>query len=311
MKYKLLTVALLTFSSIAFSQSGRSLWNTTTKKSDMIPLESRMVLPEKNLFTLNLDQLRTVLSNAPQRFGEARRNGITLSIPNENGVLESFNVYENPVLDPALAARYPEIKSYIGIGIDNPTATSYFSVSPLGFKAMTLSADKAAVFIEPISQDLTTYTVYRKSDKARSLSAFECSVIDDVVPQVDPSTLRPNADDSTLRTFRLAMSCTGEYTAYFGGTKALALAAINNSITRCNGVFEKDFGVRMVIIANTDLVIYTSASTDPYAAAASMSQWNAQLQSTLTSVIGEANYDVGHLFGATGGGGNAGCIGCV
>jgi chitodextrinase len=311
MQYKLLTVALLTFSSIAFSQTGRSLWNTTTKKSDMIPLESRMVLPEKNLFTLNLDQLRTVLSNAPQRFGEARRNGIILSIPNENGVLENFNVYENPVLDPALAARYPEIKSYIGIGIDNPTATSYFSVSPLGFKAMTLSADKAAVFIEPISQDLTTYTVYRKSDKTRSLSTFECSVIDDVVPQVDPSTLRPNADDSTLRTFRLAMSCTGEYTAYFGGTKALALAAINNSITRCNGVFEKDFGVRLVIIANTDLVIYTSASTDPYAAATSLSQWNAQLQSTLTSVIGDANYDVGHLFGASGGGGNAGCIGCV
>lgn len=277
----------------------------------MIPLESRMILPEKNLFTLNLDQLRTVLANAPQRFSEARSNGITLSIPNENGVLESFRVYENSVLDPALAARYPEIKSYIGIGIDNPTATSYFSVSPLGFKAMTLSADKAAVFIEPISQDLTTYTVYRKSDKVRSLNAFECSVIDEVAPQVDQSTLRPNADDSTLRTFRLAMSCTGEYTAYFGGTKALALAAINNSITRCNGVFEKDFGVRMVIIANTDLVIYTSASTDPYAAASSMSQWNSQLQSTLTSVIGEANYDVGHLFGATGGGGNAGCIGCV
>ncbi len=311
MKHKLLTVALLTFSSIAFSQTGKSLWNTTTKKSDMIPLESRMILPEKNLFTLNLDQLRTVLANAPQRFSEARSNGITLSIPNENGVLESFRVYENSVLDPALAARYPEIKSYIGIGIDNPTATSYFSVSPLGFKAMTLSADKAAVFIEPISQDLTTYTVYRKSDKVRSLNAFECSVIDEVAPQVDQSTLRPNADDSTLRTFRLAMSCTGEYTAYFGGTKALALAAINNSITRCNGVFEKDFGVRMVIIANTDLVIYTSASTDPYAAASSMSQWNSQLQSTLTSVIGEANYDVGHLFGATGGGGNAGCIGCV
>lgn len=277
----------------------------------MIPLESRMILPEKNLFTLNLDQLRTVLANAPQRFSDAKRNGITLSIPNENGILESFRVYENSVLDPSLAARYPEIKSYIGIGIDNPTATTYFSLSPLGFKGMTLSADKAAVFIEPISQDLTTYTVYRKSDKTGALTPFECSVIDDVAPQVDPSTLRPNADDSTLRTFRLAMSCTGEYTAYFGGTKALALAAINNSITRCNGVFEKDFGVRLVIIANTDLVIYTNASTDPYAAATSLSQWNSQLQSTLTSVIGEANYDVGHLFGATGGGGNAGCIGCV
>ena len=42
-----------------------------------------------------------------------------------------------------------------------------------------------------------------------------------------------------------------------------------------------------------------------------MSSWNSQLQSTLTSVIGEANYDIGHLFGASGCGGNAGCIGCI
>jgi len=311
MKYKLLTVALLTISSVAFSQSRNSLWNSTTKKSDMIPLESRMILPENHLFTLNLDGLRNVLANAPQRGAGVRTSQVTLTLPNENGVLERFSIYENSALDPALAARYPEIKSYIGIGIDNPTSTSYFSVTPLGFKSMTLNADKAAVFIEPISQDLTTYSVYRRADKVASLTPFECQVIDEVAPQVDASMLRPNADDSVMRTFRLAMSCTGEYTAYFGGTKALALAAINNSITRCNGVFEKDFGARLIIIANTDLVIYTNASTDPYSAASSMSQWNNQLQTTLTNVIGEANYDIGHLFGATGGGGNAGCIGCI
>jgi chitodextrinase len=107
------------------------------------------------------------------------------------------------------------------------------------------------------------------------------------------------------------MSVTGEYTAYFGGTKAQALAAINNTMTRVNGVFEKDFNARMVLISNTDLVIYTSASTDPYSASSSMSNWNQQLQTTLTNTIGNANYDIGHLFGATGGGGNAGCIGCV
>ena len=308
MKYKLLTVALLTISSIAFSQTENSLWNSTTKKVDMIPLESRMALPEKNLFTLNLDGLRNVLSNAPQRASGAKNSQVTLSIPNEIGTLERFSIYENSALDPALAARYPEIKSYIGIGIDNPHSTAYFSVTPLGFKSMTLSADKAAVFIEPISQDLTTYSVFRKADRTQSLSPFECSVIDEVAPQIngDESMLRPNADDATLRTFRLALSCTGEYTAYFGGTKALALAAMNNSMTRVNGVFEKDFAVRMVIIANNDLVIYTNASTDPYT-----TSYNSQLQSTLTSVIGDANYDVGHLFVRAANNGNAGCIGCI
>jgi chitodextrinase len=271
----------------------------------MIPLETGMVLPENQLLTLNLDGLRNVLANAPQRFANAKSAGVIVSIPNENGVLERFKVYQNSALEPALAARYPEIKSYIGIGLDNPTSTTYFSVTPLGFKSMTLNADKAAVFIEPVSQDLTTYTVFRKADRKQSFSAFECSVIDKVA-QADGTNLRPNADDATLRTFRLALSCTGEYTTYFGGTKALALAAMNNSMTRVNGVFENDFAIRMVLIANNDLVIYTNASTDPYT-----TSYNSQLQSTLTSVIGEANYDVGHLFVRASNNGNAGCIGCV
>jgi chitodextrinase len=148
-----------------------------------------------------------------------------------------------------------------------------------------------------------------------SNNKFECQVIDAANAAItgEMSTARPNADDAFLRTFRLAMSVTGEYTAYFGGTKALALAAINNTMTRVNGVFEKDFSARMVLIANTDAVIYTSASSDPYSSASTGSggAWNGELQSTLTSVIGESNYDIGHLFGASGGGGNAGCIGCV
>jgi len=312
MKYKLLTVVFLAITSVTFSQTRSSLWNATTKKSDMLPLESRMILPEKHLFTLNLDGIKDALENAPQRQMGNKNSSVILEIPNENGSLERFKVFENSSFDPALAARYPEIKSYVGYSLDNPSSTSFFSVSPLGFKSMTIRQDRTTVFIEPISKDLTTYTVYKKSDKAPSLSRFECAVIAEVTPQINQATmLRPNADDAVLRTFRLAMSCTGEYTAYFGGTKAQALAAINNSITRCNGVFEMDFGARLIIIANTDLVIYTNASTDPYSAASSMSQWNSQLQSTLTSVIGEANYDIGHLFGATGGGGNAGCIGCI
>lgn len=305
MKCKLLTAVFFVATTITFAQDNSTYWNKTTKKNNMVALEARMQLPENNLFELNQTTLKTNLSNAPARAANSKSNSI-ISLPNAEGVLERYRVYENSSMDPALAARYPEIKSYVGIGIENPSATAYFSVSPLGFKSMVLSPDKSAVFIEPISADLGTYTVYRKTDKANTFNPFECRVINQVTSQIAGETLRPNADDATLRTFRLAVSATGEYTAYFGGTKAGALAAINASMTRVNGVFEKDFAIRMVLIANNDAVIYTDASTDPYT-----TSYNSQLQSTLTSVIGEANYDVGHLFVRASNNGNAGCIGCV
>lgn len=305
MKLKLLTIAL--FASVCFSnaQEKSNFWKTSALKSNATLLESKMQLPQKKIFELDVEGIKTSLSSVPNRFAQTK-NGKVISFPNENGEMERFTVYENSIMDPELAANYPEIKSYIGIGIDNPTSTVYFSISPLGFQSMQVSAGKSAVFIEPLTEDLSTYSVYKKTDKVKNFSPFECSVINQVQNEVDPSLLRPNADDSTLRTFRLAVSTTGEYTAYFGGTKAQALAAINATMTRVNGVFEKDFAIRMVLIANTDAVIYTNASTDPYT-----TSYNSQLQSTLTSVIGDANYDVGHLFTRASNNGNAGCIGCV
>ncbi len=291
------------------AQEKGTFWKSAQSKNK-VALESKLELPENLLLDLDVPAATNFLKNAPQRFS-SQKSSIILSLPNADGTMEQFRIFENSNMEPELAARYPEIKSYIGIGINNPTASAYISTSPLGFKSMVLNPGKPAVFIEPFSEDLQTYSVYTKADKKTAFSKFECSVLERVTPSLETANLRPNADDGSLRTFRLAMSVTGEYTTYFGGTKAQALAAINNTMTRVNGVFEKDFNVRMVLISNTDLVIYTSASTDPYSASSSMSNWNQQLQTTLTNVIGNANYDVGHLFGATGGGGNAGCIGCV
>jgi len=130
-----------------------------------------------------------------------------------------------------------------------------------------------------------------------------------------------DADDSILRTYLLALSVTAEYTEYhYGGTvgmgqdaaaKAAALAAMNATLTRVNGVFERDFGVRLQLINNINNIIFTDPTTDPYSNASSLNNWNTELQNELTTNIGETNYDIGHLFGASGGGGNAGCIGCV
>lgn len=310
MKHTLLSVALLACTGFSFAQQGKSPWKATAPKNSITVFENRNALPVKNLFELDVISLKKELQKSPIRDAGKSNSGAIVSFPNSEGKIEQFRVFEAPVMDPQLAAKYPEIKSYAGQGIEDPSATIYFSISPLGFQGMKLAADKPAEFIEPYSQDLKTYSVYKRADKKQAFTKFECEVMDHVQGKMDEElVLRPNADDGTLRTYRLAMSVTGEYTAYHGGTKALALAAINNTMTRVNGVFEKDFAVRMVLIANTDAVIYTSAATDPYGS--TDANYNSQLQSTLTSVIGNANYDIGHLMSAIGNNGNAGCIGCV
>lgn len=303
---------MLLISGISLAQTDR-LWSESASKTNSEVLENKTNIINPKIYQLDINGLKNALAKAPKRLAAREKSEIIISFPNSDGKLENFKVRENSNFDPQLAAKYPDIKSYVGEGLDDPASTVYFSISPLGLSSMEIYGDKSAVFIEPYTKDLSSYVVYKKSDKKDNLSTFECTVIDVAQKGISTTTLaaRPNADDAKLRTFRLALSSTGEYTTYFGGTKALALAAMNNTMTRVNGVFEKDFAARMVLIANNDAVIYTNASTDPYSAAAQMSSWNSQLQSTLTSVIGEANYDVGHLFGASGGGGNAGCIGCV
>lgn len=131
----------------------------------------------------------------------------------------------------------------------------------------------------------------------------------------------PESNTGELKTMRLAQSCNGEYSNWFGATSAaqvaLVLAAFNATMTRTNGCYEKDLGLHLNIVSESVNVIFYDPATDPYT---TLANWNTQLQVTLNTTltgpgtpinVNNAAYDIGHMFGASGGGGNAGCIGCV
>ena len=301
---------LLIFSSISlsFAQS-KKLWEKQTAVSKQSVKTNKLKLPNSEVFSLDFNALKQSLQNVAKREDLSRGSEVILSFPNDQGKMERFRVFEASVLHPDLQARFPDIRSYAGQGVDNPADVIRFSMSPKGFQSMRLSPDKPASFIEAYTNDLSQYVVFNRQDRRMEQDDFECTVTDAMNSNIsgDVNSYR-NADDGLLRTYRLAVSTTGEYTAYHGGTKALALAAINATMTRVNGVFENDFNVTMVVIANNTNVIYTNSGNDPYT---SSSNYNSQLQATLTSVIGESNYDVGHLFARASNNGNAGCIGCI
>jgi subtilisin-like proprotein convertase family protein len=312
MKKLLLLVVFISAVAPSFSQRNSS-WKlyennkaVTSEKVRQTPYSA-----DQKLLEFNAVQFKQSLVNVPQK--SSGHAGVVIQLPNIKGDLEKFQIWESSNFEPALQAQFPEIRAYVGKGITDPAAVLNFSMSPRGIQTMIFRAENGTEFIEPYTKDASVYIVFDSKTRIKGRLPFNCST-DDVVINQSLSNKLANATLSSAqsyKTMRLALSCTGEYGQYFGGTVSGALAGMNATMTRCNGVYEKDLAIKLIMIANDNLVVYTDAASDPYSDAAGMANWNTELQANLTSVIGEANYDIGHLFGASGGGGNAGCIGCV
>lgn len=277
-------------------------WQKTESKGRKINRQTAALAIDQGLvFSLEKDVFINELKTA-----QIHKSSKTLSFPDENGDLVPFVVQEAPVLSPELSKKYPQIKSYVGRSLKNKKDRLRFSVSQNGIQSMIVYGEsKNATYMQKVSGSDNEYVVYNRKDAYMMNTNFICSTTALIEKEKGPSALKL-VDGQVLRKFRVAISATGEYTEFHGGTVPDALAAINATITRVNEVFETDLGIRLEIVANTDQVIYTNKNTDPYGI-----NLNSEVQNTLTTVIGPENYDVGHLFQKDENGGNAGFIASV
>ncbi|MFC0344402.1 reprolysin-like metallopeptidase [Epilithonimonas hispanica] len=301
-----------TLLSLGLATSAFAQWSPTSMKGESLRQNGAT-----SFYTVDVDAIRTQLTSA-QPTGKGSKP-VIISVPTLGGKIEKFAVYSLPVVVQSLADKY-QLGSYVGTGVDDPEKYIRFSVAPNDFQSMIIK-NGVYEFVEPQNKEKTVYGVHPKTNKTSGANgswlcestepAFSKKQIDKLASEstfANDSKDFSKSSDQKYRTMRLAMSVNGEYTTFHGGTVAGALTAINATLTRCNGIFENDFALHLILQDFPD-VIYTNASTDPYGT--SLNGWNQQLQTTLTNNVGNDNYDIGHMFGASGGGGNAGCIGCV
>jgi hypothetical protein len=260
---------------------------------------------------LNRGALARALDRAPQEFtAEAAAHRATLLLPLPDGRFSRFSIEASSVMQPEFAARFPEIKSYRGQGLDDPALSMRCNLSPSGFFASVLSgaqliniqpAGDAATYISVSSgavQDGTaqclTREIHRINRSRAALSAVE--------PKV--------AVGSTLRSYRIAIAATWEYCHQFGSdTVSGTVASLNTWLNAANVVYEREVAVHLNLVNDTD-VLYTqdrgfSAGTDPYDNSNVGTMLN-QVQSDLRDNVGAANYDLGHVLGQIGGNGASG-----
>ncbi|WP_418636793.1 reprolysin-like metallopeptidase [Winogradskyella sp.] len=302
---KIATIVMAFISLSATSQNSDELWTNVNavKAKQTEQILRKIELKTEKFFQLNIEGLK----NALQNVGTRENTGNTvISFPNSEGKLNRYKVFEASLMEPELQAKFPNMRTYAGQGIDNPTEIIRFSITPKGLHAMFLGTSNGTQFIDPFSVEGNIYTVYAKKDLEARNFDFECAVIDDselLERSYEDVAAARDADDGTLRNYRLAVACTGEYAFYHGGTVAGAMAAIVVTINRVNGIYERDLSITMTLVANNDSLIFTNAATDPF----NNTNPNIlidQSQSVINTTILPFNYDVGHTF-STGGGGLA------
>jgi trimeric autotransporter adhesin len=309
MKKGLLTTLFFSiFFTLSFSQS-KNWKSVDIEKSNFSEdsLKFRKSIPTNfKVYELNLKKFKKEISLA-------KTNELTIiELPTANGI-QKFSVSEASSLAKGLALKHPLIKSYLAKGIDDLSATARFSFGTDGFHGVIFYTNQTSFYIDPYTKNYSTYISYSRSSLPQKDNDFKCEVDEQVKEITKTSLIYRTADDGLLRTYRLALVCSGEYAQFHLNNQGISstasdvekkeavLSAMNTSMTRINGVYERDLGVRMEIVEDNEQVIFLDASTDGITDG-SAGTMISQVQNICDTTIGDANYDIGHIFSIGGSG---------
>ena len=294
--------------SVAATSSSRQIWKKLTASFVAAPAPvgpAVQAAATQHNFQLQTADVARMVAGAPLEASgiRAAQSPAVLTLPHPDGTPRRYRVLESPIIAPELAAKFPDIKSYTAQGVEDPSATARFSWTSRGLHGLILGNDYS-VYIHPVDHTTTTNYVsyYGQQD-----DQFECGVTDDT-PGMRARASQPGVNiknGGTLRVYRWAIATPGEYTmnpAYGGGSVAGTVASLNIWVNQVNAGYEREAAIRFTLVNNTS-IIYTDAATDPFTNPTSTSIALTEIRDVLRTVVGVANYDLGHvlLVGDTGG----------
>jgi hypothetical protein len=304
--------------------SGDGLWNEADEAPLLAANLKRRIVPQKyRVLRLNREALKQLLSRAPLEFTPAaQQSKVEMSLPLPDRGFARFRIVESPIMSEQLAAQYPEIKTYRGQGLDDPTATMRFEITSQGFSAMVLS-ERGTFFVDPYAHDdLDHYIAYDKRDYQRTDARLGCltseteteqkesnaqAVDSNEVGKVTAALAASNAPyGNLLRIFDLALNGTAEYNSTLGGIDA-ARSTMTRTINRVNLIYERDLAIRLRLVYSR---IYGDPGDDPYTDG-NVDEMMKENQRTLDGEFGSGNYDIGHVFGTGSGSSGKASLGVV
>lgn len=277
----------------------QNFWKKTKiNERNLIESKRNIGVDYSNAYLLDINQLKSALQAAPvSKTGLAIRSAVIIDIPGLDGKFERYSVYETSNMAPELAAQFPDIKSYRGTSVNASGKTISFGLSPKGVNIIIFSPGQRPTVVEPATKDSSVYLVSPAAPEMLSkISNLECHTQENNSGNTARVYPNDNTNDKKFRTYRLAATTDGEFSEYYGGTKANSLVAINNLMSYINPVYERDLSIHMNLVANNDQIIFLDKTTDPYSTFTSAQTLDQEIKTTLDNTIGSGNYDLGMLF---------------
>ncbi len=304
MNKKYITVLLLYF--LCFTMGiGQQCWKDVNFLKKNI-LESN--IQAKNALYKILD-----IEKFKQKTLEEKSNKpLKIYLPFPNNSLQEFIILPNNTMSISLQEKYPTIKTYSIKSTTDNACFGTLDITPKGIHAMIFSRE-GTIFIDPLFlSNNTNYIVYYKKDFVTKKQASVCNVSQDKVlnhpldlsiTHKEQNIFNQKASNGlVLKNYRAAISATGEYTQFHGGSVLDGLAAVITTINRVNSIYERDLAISLTLVDDNDLIIYTDPLNDPFTNPSNAFIMHGENATSINSTIGLTNYDIGHVLGTDGSG---------
>lgn len=313
-------------------QSTEGIWRRPERIEEVLRLV-RGVPRGTVMWQLDEATLRGALMQAlPEGRGALKESPAVLSLPMPNGRFQRFRVVDSPVMAVALAAQHPQIKSYRGQGVDNPSLMMRCSLTPSGFSALVIDGAQT-VMIQPLvwfrqappqrtDSMLATpssnapaaagdamYVSYYGRDYALAAEEAACLVKGDSVGfsaqgrtarTRRAATVENFSYGDTLRTYRIAFAVTPQFVSAVGAGNVMA--SLNNWLIAVNMVLEQELAVKLEMVSpvlyDNNGVSFSDPANPNY-----LTSLLDEVRSAFKSV-NPSTYDLAHVLGI-GSGGNA------
>lgn len=313
---KLILILLIFFTGNLFAQFNPFKESTERVFSDKEKFVRKHNPSDFKIYSLNLKNVLEWAKKAPEL--SERPSDLVITLPDANGQLTNYWVYNNAAMENELAENVQNIRSLKAVDTKNNGNSVSISISDIfGLHAMGMKTDGSVFYMDNYTNDLNNVIVYQRNLLELPKNNFTCLVpgdsFDDAITTLE-TPVQTLSLDNKRRTYRLALACTIEYATFHVnnapvGTpnttvnqkKDIVLAAMNVTLTRLNQIFECELNVHLNLISNNrDIIFITSdnfSNDDDFLLID-------ESQTVIDNVIGSANYDMGHTF-STGGGGLA------